>query len=313
MRLGIDLGGTKIEIIALKNNGEAVFRHRVGTPQGDYQQTIKAIVNLVGQTKQFLIEQAIIKHPDSVQPGSDQLSIGIGIPGAISLKTGLVKNANCLIGQPLQNDLEKQLKQPIRINNDANCLTVSEATDGAAAGCDVVFGVILGTGTGGGIAIHQQAITGANAIAGEWGHNPMPWLSEDDGQTAACYCGKQNCIETFLSGPGMLRRFIQSGGIAKSTQDIINQASTGDQRAEAFMQKYEHWLARGLASVINILDPDAIVLGGGLSNIERLYNNVPELWQNYVFSDQVTTRLVKAKHGDSSGVRGAAWLWPAVS
>jgi fructokinase len=305
MRLGIDLGGTKIEIIALNNGGDTLFRHRVDTPQGDYQQTISAIVSLVEQTKQYLV-----KYSDT-----NQVTIGMGIPGAISLKTGLVKNANsvCLIGQPLQEDLEKQLKQSIRINNDANCLTVSEATDGAAAGLDVVFGVILGTGTGGGIAIHQHAITGANAIAGEWGHNPMPWYSEDDGQTVQCYCGQQNCIETFLSGPGMLRRFIQSGGTANSTQDIVNQASSGDQQAESFMQKYEHWLAKSLASVINILDPDAIVLGGGLSNIERLYHNVPEQWQNYVFSDQVTTRLLKAKHGDSSGVRGAAWLWPAVS
>lgn len=310
MRLGIDLGGTKIEIIALKNNGDAVFRHRVDTPQGDYRRTLKAIISLVEQTKQFLLRQALIKSLDS-----ELISIGIGIPGAISLKTGLVKNANsvCLIGQPLQEDLQKQLKQPVRINNDANCLTVSEATDGAAAGCDVVFGVILGTGTGGGIAVHQQVISGANSIAGEWGHNPLPWYSADDGQTVPCYCGQHNCIETFLSGPGMLRRYNQSGGTANTSRDIITLANSGDKQADLFMQKYEHWLARGLASVINILDPDAIVLGGGLSNIDRLYENVPELWQDYVFSDQVITRLVKAKHGDSSGVRGAAWLWPAVT
>ncbi|MCU7938968.1 MAG: ROK family protein [gamma proteobacterium symbiont of Bathyaustriella thionipta] len=307
MRLGIDLGGTKIEIIALNNKVEAVFRQRVDTPQGDYPQTVSAIVDLVEQTKQFLVKHVLIKPLERV-------TIGMGIPGAISLKTGRVKNANsvCLIGQPLQADLEQQLQQPVRINNDANCLTVSEATDGAAAGCDIVFGVILGTGTGGGIAIHQQAITGINAIAGEWGHNPMPWYSEDDGQIVPCYCGKQNCIETFLSGPGMLQRFIQSGGTATSTQEIITQAGSGNKQAELFMQKYEHWLARGLASVINVLDPDTIVLGGGLSNIDRLYNNVPELWQDYVFSDQVVTRLVKAQYGDSSGVRGAAWLWPAI-
>lgn len=309
MRLGIDLGGTKIEIIALKNTGEAVFRHRVDTPQGDYQQTLETIASLVEQTKQFLLERSFLK-PLSEQ----QLTIGIGIPGAVSLKTGLVKNANsvCLIGQPLQADLQQLLKQPVRINNDANCLTVSEATDGAAAGCAVVFGVILGTGTGGGIAIRQQAISGANAIAGEWGHNPMPWDTADE-PLVECYCGRQNCIETFLSGPGMLQRFISSGGTADSPREIVAQADGGDQQAEVFMQRYELWLAKGLASIINVLDPDAIVLGGGLSNIERLYQNIPELWQDYVFSDQVLTRLLKAKYGDSSGVRGAAWLWPALN
>ncbi len=310
MRLGIDLGGTKIEIIVLNDSGQEVFRHRVETPQGDYPQTLNAIVKLVEQARQQLMQKALII-------ASDKMTIGIGIPGAVSLKTKLVKNANsvCLIGQPLQDDLEQQLGQPIRINNDANCLTVSEATDGAAAGYEVVFGVIIGTGTGGGIAIHQQAITGVNAIAGEWGHNAMPWVSENDGcnsvQNVQCYCGQYNCIETFLSGPGMLQRFKHLGGLADSPQEIVLQAGSGDQQAENFIQQYEQWMAKGLASIINVLDPDAIVLGGGLSNIDRLYQNVPQIWHEYVFSDQVNTKLIKAKFGDSSGVRGAAWLWPA--
>ncbi len=315
MRLGIDLGGTKIEIIALMDNGQEVYRQRTDTPQGDYLKTINAIVKLVDQTKQTLYES-----PSLPEEALNNFTIGIGIPGAVSLKTGLIKNANsvCLIGQPLQDDLQKQLGQTVRINNDANCLTVSEATDGVAAGQSVVFGVIIGTGTGGGIAINQQAITGVNAIAGEWGHNPLPYFSgqmlESDptSRTPAikCYCGQYDCIETFLSGPGMLRRFKALGGIASSPQDLIVQASSGSDTAERFLQQYEDWMAKGLASIINVLDPDAIVLGGGLSNMDRLYQNVPKIWQKYVFSDQVNTQLLKAEYGDSSGVRGAAWLWP---
>ena len=297
MRFGIDLGGTKTEIIALDDAGKEQYRKRVNTPQGDYPQTLQAIVDLIASARQTV--------------AAAEYTVGIGIPGAMSLKTGRVKNANSvwLIGEPLKEDLEQQLGQEVRINNDANCLTVSEATDGAAAGAPVVFGVIIGTGTGGGIAINQQVITGVNAIAGEWGHNPMPW-KDDAVPPVACYCGKQDCIETFLSGPGMLKRFIARGGQADSPATIVEQAETGNELAEAFMQDYELWLANGLAGVINILDPDMIVLGGGLSNIERLYQNVPPLWQHGVFSDQVSTRLVKARYGDSSGVRGAAWLWP---
>lgn len=315
MRLGIDLGGTKIEIIALMDNGQEVYRHRTDTPQGEYSKTVNSIVNLVEQTKQFFYEKSTISEEQL-----NHFSIGIGIPGAASLKTGLIKNANsvCLIGKPLQNDLQDQLNQPVRINNDANCLTVSEATDGAAKGLAVVFGVIIGTGTGGGIAINQQAITGVNAIAGEWGHNPLPSFSQREPDLEAktktkaikCYCGKYDCIETFLSGPGMLQRFKALGGTANAPQEIIAQANTGSEMAELFMQQYEDWMAKGLASIINVLDPDAIVLGGGLSNIDRLYQNVPKLWPKYVFSDQVSTQLLKAKYGDSSGVRGAAWLWP---
>ncbi len=305
MRLGIDLGGTKIEIIALNNASQEVFRHRVKTPQGDYAKTLLTIVELVKYARNFLLEQKTI-----TQLEFDDYTLGLGIPGAISRQTGLVKNANsvCLIGQPLQTDLEKQLNRPVRINNDANCLTVSEATDGAAAGYEVVFGVIIGTGTGGGLVIGQQAISGVNAIAGEWGHNPMPWVSQTEAQVV-CYCGQINCIETFLSGPGMLNRFKLSGGVAESSQEIIAKADVGEPMAERFMQGYELWLAKALASVINIIDPDAIVLGGGLSNIERLYQNVPLLWQDFVFSDHVLTPLLKSKYGDSSGVRGAAWLW----
>ncbi len=300
MRLGIDLGGTKVEIIALDDAGSEVFRHRENTPQGNYVATLEVIISLIKRAKN--------QFPDIK---NSAFSIGIGIPGAISLKTGLVKNANsvCLIGQPFQIDLEKSLGQNIRINNDANCLAVSEAIDGAAAGHRVVFAVILGTGVGGGIAINQQVLTGVNAIAGEWGHNPMPWRTEKDGSIQSCYCGQKDCIETFLSGPGMLNRYQQAGGIVESVEELVLKADNGNLSAQQFMSQYEQWLAKSLASVINILDPDVIVLAGGLSNIQRLYHNVPEYWQQYIFSDQVNTQLVQAKHGDSSGVRGAAWLW----
>jgi fructokinase len=305
MRLGIDLGGTKIEIIVLTDMGQEIFRQRVDTPQGNYQQTIAAIIQLVDRAKTQLknMDPSLICTPSTC-------TIGIGIPGAVSLKTGLIKNANsvCLIGQPLKEDLENSLGQPIRMNNDANCMTISEATDGAAEDKSLVFGVILGTGTGGGIVMSGQLVTGVNSIAGEWGHNPMPWRSKGDGAPVSCYCGQQDCIETFLSGPGMLHRYLRSGGSAQSVKDIVRQAQSGDPQAENFMQQYEDWLARGLASVINLLDPDCIVLAGGLSNIDRLYQNVPQRWQTYVFSDQVNTVLLKARHGDSSGVRGAAWL-----
>lgn len=304
MRLGIDLGGTKIEIIALDDSGSEVFRYRQGTPQGDYSATIEVIAQLVQQAKS--------QFPDLIK---NEFSVGLGMPGAISLKTGLVKNANsvCLIGQAFQRDLEERLGQIVRINNDANCLAVSEAIDGSAAGYPVVFAVILGTGVGGGIAVNQQVITGVNAIAGEWGHNPMPWRTSDDGQVVSCYCGQKDCIETFLSGPGMLNRYQQSGGSSESVQDIVRQAAKGNVQAEKFLCQYEHWLAKSLSAVINILDPDVIVLAGGLSNIERFYHNVPQYWQQTVFSDQVNTQLVAAKHGDSSGVRGAAWLWNKIN
>ncbi len=300
MRLDIDLGGTKVEIIAIDDAGTEVFRHRENTPQGNYVATLEVITSLIKRVKNQFTD---IKN--------SAFSIGIGIPGAISLKTGLVKNANsvCLIGQPFQADLEKSLGQKIRINNDANCLAVSEAIDGAAAGHKLIFAVILGTCVGGGIAINQQVLTGVNAIAGEWGHNPMPWRTEKDGSIQSCYCGQKDCIETFLSGPGMLNRYQQAGGIVESVEELISNADNMSQSAQHFMSQYEQWLAKILASVINILDPDVIVLAGGLSNIQRLYHNVPEYWQQYIFSDQVNAQLTQVKHGDYSGVRGAAWLW----
>lgn len=296
MRIGIDLGGTKIEGIALDDSGAELVRQRIGTPQGDYRATIDAIFTLV----QLL-------EADTQQTGT----IGIGIPGAISPASGLVKNANStwLIGKPIQTDLEQVLSRPVRIANDANCFVVSEATDGAARDANIIFGVIIGTGTGGGIYIRDKEITGTNAIAGEWGHNPLPWPTPDEYPGRECYCGKQGCIETWLSGPGFCNDHQMHGGKGNSARDINMLAEQGDEIANASLQRYEDRMARALASVINIIDPDVIVLGGGMSNISRLYSNVPKLWAEYVFSDQVITRLVPPLHGDSSGVRGAAWLW----
>lgn len=298
MRIGIDLGGTKIEGIALADDGKELLRHRIPTPRDDYPGTLQAIHDVVAHLEQ-----------QTTQTGS----VGMGIPGAISPATGLVKNANStwLIGEPLEKDLEQKLARPIRISNDANCFTVSEATDGAAKDAEVVFGVIIGTGTGGGICINQQVVTGANAIGGEWGHNPLPWPRDDERPGLSCYCGQNGCIETFLSGTGLTRHFIAAGGKAERAQDIIAQLDAGEPRAEKAIADYENRMARALASVINVIDPHVIVLGGGLSNVTRLYQNVPTLWTDYIFSDHVSTRLVAPLHGDSSGVRGAAWLWPA--
>lgn len=297
MRIGIDLGGTKIEAIALNERGKVLFCDRVTTPAGDYRGTLQAVVELVTRIERQLDQQG---------------SLGIGMPGAISPATGLVKNSNsvCLNGQRLDRDLEQLLGRPIRFSNDANCFALSEASDGAAAGAEVVFGVILGTGTGGGMVVRGQVLTGPNAIAGEWGHNPLPWSHPEELPGPPCYCGKTGCIETYLSGPGLTRDFLASSGAPLSPPEIAARAEHGDTLALAVLARYEDRLARGLASVINVLDPDVIVLGGGLSNIQRLYLNVPHLWDRYVFSDKVATRLVQARHGDSSGVRGAAWLWP---
>ena len=296
MRIGIDLGGTKIEGIALDDSGMELFRQRIDTPQGNYQATIDAIVTLV----QLL-------EADTQQTGT----VGVGIPGAISPKTHLVKNANStwLIGKPLHTDLEQALARPVRIANDANCFVVSEATDGAARGAEVVFGVIVGTGTGGGIYIRGKEITGINAIAGEWGHNSLPWPTPDEYPGRECYCGKRGCIETWLSGPGFTHNHQMYGGKGTIAKDIVALAEQGDNLAENTLQRYEDRMARALASVINIIDPEIIVLGGGMSNITRLYTNVPKLWTQYVFSDHVATKLAPPLHGDSSGVRGAAWLW----
>jgi fructokinase len=297
MRIGIDLGGTKIEVIAFGDNGEVLFRDRVATPQEDYSGTLQVIAELVVRLERELGRQG---------------TVGIGMPGAISPATGLVKNSNsvCLNGRRFDRDLERLLRRPLRIANDANCFALSEATDGAAAGAEVVFGVILGTGTGGGVAVRGAILAGANAIAGEWGHNPLPWPHPEELPGSPCYCGKSGCIETYLSGPGLARDFRAAGGRSISALEIGAQAESGDEYADAVLARYEDRLARGLASVINILDPDMIVVGGGLSNIKRLYTEVPRLWSQYVFSDKITTQLVQARFGDSSGVRGAAWLWP---
>ncbi|HEY0721636.1 MAG TPA: ROK family protein [Gammaproteobacteria bacterium] len=296
IRLGVDLGGTKIEAVALDAGGTIVARRRVATPQGDYAATLAAIAGLI-----FAIETEL----------GVQGSVGIGIPGAISPASGRVKNANstCLIGQPLDRDLGELLDRPVRVANDANCFAISEASDGAAAGAQVVFGVIVGTGTGGGVVVNGQLLTGPNAIAGEWGHNPLPWPSSDELPGPACYCGKHGCIETWLSGPGLERDYAISSGHRLGAVAIVAAAARGEHAAEAALQRYEERMARALASVINILDPEVIVLGGGVSNIGRLYRQVPLLWGRYIFSDVVATRLVPPAYGDSSGVRGAAWLW----
>ncbi len=297
MRIGIDLGGTKIEGIALADDGTELARRRVATPRHDYPATLEAIANLVAYLEQTTQHSA---------------KVGIGIPGAISPATQRVKNANStwLNGQPLLTDLNHKLQREVRIANDANCFVMSEATDGAGQDATTVFGVIVGTGTGGGICINQQIVQGTNAIGGEWGHNPLPWPQADELPGPACYCGKHGCIETFLSGPGLTQAFVQAGGQAERTEQLIEQLEQGDTLAERIMCQYEHRMARALASVINILDPDVIVLGGGLSKLTRLYENVPQRWSEFVFSDQVDTQLRPPVHGDASGVRGAAWLWP---
>lgn len=294
MRIGIDLGGTKIEAIALDAAGRECARERIATPHNDYPGTVRAIVALVAGLEQTLGERA---------------TVGIATPGAISTHDGRIKNANstCLNGQPLQRDLQTALQRPLRLANDANCFAVSEAYDGAGRGSRVVFGVILGTGVGGGIVIDGQPLIGANAIAGEWGHNAL--ADATPGQP--CYCERTGCVETWLSGPALAADHRRHGGALLDAEAIGACAAAGDARCEASLQRYERRLARALANVINILDPDVIVLGGGLSKLSRLYDTVPRLWSADIFSDVVDTRLCPPLHGDSSGVRGAAWLWPA--
>ena len=296
-RLGIDLGGTKIEIIALDGDGRERLRRRVATPRGDYEATIEAIARLVEDAEAAL--------------GSvGQASIGIGTPGSHSRATGLMRNSNSvwLNGRPLGADLVARLKRPVTIANDANCFALSEATDGAGAGAECVFGVILGTGVGGGVAVRGRVLEGTNGIAGEWGHNPLPWAQEDERPGPACYCGKRGCIETFLSGPGLADDHARATGVRLAPEQIVDYATNADAACLATLERYEGRLARALAQVINILDPDLIVLGGGLSKVDRLFERVPSRWGEWVFSDRVDTRLVRPAHGDSSGVRGAAWL-----
>ena len=300
MRIGIDLGGTKIEAVALGDDGDVRDRRRIPMPRGDYSATVRAVASVVGA-----VEAEVGKHG----------SVGVGIPGSVAAKSGLVRNANSvwLIGQPLQRDLADALRRPGKLENDANCFVLSEAVDGAGAGMDAVFGVILGTGVGGGLVVGKRLLGGRNAIAGEWGHNPMPWPTPEEWPGPACYCGKTGCIECFLSGPGLSRSFGTNADAALDAQAVAAAAAGGDADANTALALYEDRFARALSSAINLFDPDVIILGGGVSNIGRLYQNVPTKLISHVFSDQVTTPILPAMHGDASGVRGAAWLWPVAA
>ena len=297
MRIGVDLGGTKIETLALDKHGKARAGFRRPSPREDYRATLGAIAEMVEETER--------------QAGGGPSVVGVGMPGAISPATGLVKNANStwLNGRPFQEDLAKALGRPVRTANDADCFAISEATDGAAAGAPVVFGVILGTGVGGGIVIGGRLLAGANAIAGEWGHNPLPRPAAAENPGPPCYCGRRGCIETWLSGPGLAADYAACSGQRLGTAAIVAGADAGDAEADASLARYEDRLGRALAHVVNILDPHVIVLGGGMSKIARLYRRVPVLMAAHVFSDSVATRIQPPRHGDASGVRGAAWLW----
>ncbi len=316
MRIGVDLGGTKIEAIALdRKSGRELLRRRRPTPRASgaggqtpaqaaalYAAIVQAIVELVGTVE---------------QEAGRRGTVGVGIPGAISPATGLVKNANttCLIGRALDRDLAAALHRPVRLANDANCFALSEATDGAAAGAGIVFGVIIGTGCGGGLAVGGRVLEGRNAVAGEWGHNPLPWPDPEEREggrfARKCWCGKWNCIETFVSGPGLAADYRAATGEALDAAAIAARAASGHAPARAALERHVDRLARSLATIVNVVDPDVVVLGGGLSNLAHLYGDVPARWGRYAFTDQVATALVPPKHGDSSGVRGAAWLWPA--
>lgn len=300
LRIGIDLGGTKIELLALDARGHEVLRRRVATPRGDYVATLGAVTTLVVEAERALETRA---------------TIGVGMPGTLSRANGRVKNANStwLLDKPLKEDLEYLLEREVRLANDANCFALSEAVDGAGQGAEVVFGVILGTGVGGGIVVRGGVVSGANAIAGEWGHNPLPLPEGNDLPLPLCYCGRAGCIETYLCGPALAREHQMRTGEALAPPQIAERAAYGDAACDATLERYEARLARALAGVINVLDPDVVVLGGGLSNIARLYERVPSLWGRYVFSDRVATRLARHVHGDSSGVRGAAWLWGSAA
>jgi fructokinase len=323
LRFGIDLGGTKIELITLDAGGDILLRRRINTPHNDYAAIVAAIASMVVNTEATLGQHG---------------TVGIGTPGTVSPATGLMKNCNstCLNGKPLQQDIEHALDREVRLANDANCFALSEATDGTAAGAEVVFGVILGTGVGGGVVVRGQVLAGANGITGEWGHSPLPyfqgahtqtdrkstgthpntgatlihpWPNARELQGTACYCGKKSCVETWLSAAGLIADHMHYGGESLTPQEIALQASEKDGACSKTLARYEERLARALAGVINLLDPNVIVLGGGLSNIARLYDTVPRLWPRYIFSDRVDTKLLAPKFGDSSGVRGAAWLW----
>jgi fructokinase len=295
IRIGVDLGGTKTEIVALDERRTELLRRREATPAGDYDGTVALVARLVRETE--------------IEVGK-RGSVGVGAPGSLSPATGRMRNSNstCLNGRALKSDIERALGREIRLSNDANCFALSEALDGAGRGSSITFGVILGTGVGGGVVVNGQVLEGATSVAGEWGHNALPWPSADELPGPTCYCGKAGCIETFLSGPGLAADHVAAGGEKLAAEEIVTRAAS-DGAASQTLARYENRLARGLASVINVLDPHVIVLGGGLSNIERLYANVPRLLGEWVFSDVVATKLVRNYHGDSSGVRGAALLW----
>jgi len=296
VRLGVDLGGTKVEIIALDADGRPLLRRRMPTPKDDYDGTLAAVCRLVEAAEREIGGRA---------------TVGIGTPGSLCRATDLLRGSNsvCLNERPIRRDLEALLEREVRISNDANCFALSEATDGAGQGAAVVHGVIVGTGVGSGIVVHGRVLDGANGIAGEWGHNPLPWPRHEELPGPACYCGRRGCIETWLSGPAIERDHFEAAGEWRHAKDIAAAAAAGDRECEATLARYEERFARAIAHVINLLDPDVIVLGGGMSNVDRLYANVPKHWAPWVFSDRVDTQLVRNAHGDSSGVRGAAWLW----
>ena len=296
MRIGIDLGGTKIEILALDKHGQSLLRRRIATPQGDYMATVMAVAALVEECEQTVGRRG---------------HVGIGIPGTESRTTGLIKNANstCLIGKPLRRDLQAVLQREVRLANDANCFALSEAVDGAGQGAHCVFGIILGTGVGGGIVIDGKPLTGGNAIAGEWGHNPLPLPENDDLPLPQCYCGRRGCIEAYLSGPALAADHSRHTGQDLNAQQIETSALAGDPSCQASLARHASRLGRALAGVINVLDPDVIVLGGGLSRMPHLYSCLPDYCRPHIFSDTFTTPILPPVHGDSSGVRGAAWLW----
>lgn len=300
LRIGVDLGGTKIEAVVIDQSGAELARQRIATPAGSATAIISSIVELIQDLERQLGALA---------------QVGIGTPGSISPQSGLLRNSNtvCLNGTPFLAELQNRLGRAVRIANDANCFALSEVADGAAAGASVVFGVILGTGVGGGVVVDGRPLIGINAIGGEWGHNPLPWPTEQERVGPNCYCGRRACIETYLSGPALEREYQLASGESIAVATIVQRTLAGEAQARAVMTQYIDRLARSLASVINILDPDVIVLGGGVSNIELLYKEVVTVWDQYVFSDVVSTRLVPARHGDSSGVRGAAWLWPSTA
>src|SRR5712691_11663062 len=297
IRIGVDLGGTKIEFVALKRDGRELHRHRIATPRFDYDGTVRAIAEAAREIEKKLGRSA---------------TVGVGIPGIISTKTGLVKNANStwLIGKPFDKDLSRALGHEVRCANDANCLAVSEATDGAGVGKHVVFAVILGTGCGGGIAVDGRVHGGSNGVAGEWGHNPLPWLRPEEFPGPACYCGRNGCLETWISGTGLEADYRRATNHSLNGREIIDRSETREAAACAALDRFEDRLTRGLAQIINLLDPDVIVLGGGASQIPRIYQNVPPRLKDYVFGREAETPVFPAKHGDASGVRGAAWLWP---